>query len=122
MKAALIVENDPIADAGFRLAAVGVAFEIDVLVFQRAPDTLDEDVVHPAAAPVHRDAHAGRDQHAGECRAGELAALVGVEDLRFAMPGQRFLQRRHAENEASMVFDSRQDRTARLAQSMTATR
>ena len=36
MKAALVVENDPIADADFRLAAVGVAFEIDVLVFQRA--------------------------------------------------------------------------------------
>jgi len=46
---------------------------------ERAPQPLDKDVVHLAAAPIHRDAHAGREQDAGEGRAGELAALVGVE-------------------------------------------
>ena len=116
-----VVEDDPIADACFRLATVGVAFEIDVLVFQRAPHAFDEHVVHPATAPIHRDAHVSLDQHAGEIRAGELAALVGVENLRLAVSGQRLL---HAatQNEASIVLDSRQERTARLAQSMTAIR
>jgi hypothetical protein len=33
------------------------------------------------------------DQHAGERRAGELAALIGVEDLRLAMAGERVLKR-----------------------------
>jgi len=38
------------------------------------------------------------------------------------MLGQRLLERRHVRHDASIVFDSRQARTARLAQSMTATR
>ena len=41
--------------------------------------------------------HADRDrvvqQQAGERGAGELAALVGIEDLRSAVPGQRLLDR-----------------------------
>jgi hypothetical protein len=44
MKAALVVEGEVFADAGFRLAAVGIAFQIDVLVLERAPDAFDEDV------------------------------------------------------------------------------
>ena len=121
MKAALVVENDPIADAGFRLATVAVAFEIDVLVFQRAPDAFDEHVVHPAAAPIHRDAHVSLDQHTGEIRAGELAALVVLKIS--GLPYRASASSSAAtQNEASIVLDSRQERTARLAQSMTATR
>src|SRR5271165_1097309 len=62
MKTMLVVEGEIFADPDFRLAAVGVALEIDVLILQRAPDAFDEDVVHPAAAPVHRDAHAGLNE------------------------------------------------------------
>ena len=122
MQAALVVECEVIADAGPGFATIGVAFEIDVLVFQRAPQAFDEHIVHPAAAPVHRDLYARLDQHAGEVRAGELTALIGVEDFAAAVSGQRFLQRRHARHEASIVFDNRQESTARLAQSITATR
>jgi hypothetical protein len=43
----------------------------------------------PAAALVHRDTHAGFDENAGEVGAGELAALVAVENLRLAVSGQR---------------------------------
>lgn len=42
--------------------------------------SLDEDVVHPAAASAHADAHLGILEHVGEARAGQLATLVGVED------------------------------------------
>jgi hypothetical protein len=58
---------------------------------------------------------------AGEGVAGELAALIGVEDFGPAMDVHRVLQRGDAEV-ASMVFDKRQARTLRVAQSMTATR
>ena len=37
------------------------------------------------------------EQHAGEGDAGELAALVGVENLRLAVLGQGLLQRLDAE-------------------------
>src|SRR5438552_2473505 len=89
MRAGLIIEADPLADAGFRFAAIAVALEIDVLMLQRAPQPLDEDIVHPPAAAVHRDLDASLSERASEGRAGELAALVGVEDLRLAETRQR---------------------------------
>src|SRR5947209_13127929 len=84
VRARLVVESDPFADTGFGLAAVAVALEIDVFVLERPPQPLDEHVVDPAAAPVHRDLYAGLSERASEGGAGELAALIGVEDLRLA--------------------------------------
>jgi hypothetical protein len=42
MKTTLVVEGEIFGDSGFRLAAVGVALEIDVLIFQRAPESRQE--------------------------------------------------------------------------------
>src|SRR5437899_9612336 len=89
MRAGLIVEADPFADTGFGLATLAIALEIDILMLQRAPQPLDEDIVHPAAATIHRDLDASLSERASEGRAGELAALVGVEDLRLAETRQR---------------------------------
>ena len=77
--------------------------------------------VHAAAPTVHGDADARVLEHAGEVEAGELAALIRIEYLRLAVAGQRVAQA-SAQNPASMVFDSRQDKTWRVAQSMIATR
>jgi hypothetical protein len=52
MKASFVVENDPRGDSGSRLAPVGIVFQIDFLVIQGAPQALDEDIIHPAPAPV----------------------------------------------------------------------
>ncbi len=68
---------------GVRHAVVGV--QIDLLVLHRPPKALDEDVVPPGAFAVHADRDAMAGEHAGEGRARELAALIGVEDL--AGPG-----------------------------------
>ena len=95
--------------------------QVDRLVFERAPQPLNEDVVRAPDAVVHRDADAGVAQAPGEDEAGELAALIGIEYLRRAVARQGLLQRVRAETRVS-VFDSRQARTKRLAQSMTATR
>src|SRR5262245_2737010 len=84
MWASSVVEGDPLGNAGLGLVAVGVALEVDVLVLQRAPQSLDEHIVHPPPASIHRDADFGFTQHADEVAAGKLAALVGVEDLRLA--------------------------------------
>ena len=62
-----------------------------------APLPLDEDVVHPAATTIHRDADADFLQDVGEGKAGELRALISVEDLRLAESGDGLLQRRDAE-------------------------
>src|SRR4051794_23803724 len=92
MRPAGVVEGDPRADAGPRLTAIRIALEIDFLVLERAPQPLNEHVVHPTPAPVHRDLDPGPPQRVREGRARELRALVGVEDLRPPEPGKRLLQ------------------------------
>ena len=61
--------------------------EVDLLVFEAAPQPLDEDVVHVAALAIPGDGDRMALQGVGEIVAGELAALVGIEDLR---PAQAF--------------------------------
>ncbi len=56
--------------------------QVRLLVLQAAPQPLDEHVVQPAASAVHANACAGVVEHIGKCGAGELTALVGVEDLK----------------------------------------
>lgn len=63
--------------------------EVDILVFDRAPQSLDEDVVAPTAAPVHADPDVSFGERAREIQARELTALVGVEDLGLAHCGPR---------------------------------
>ena len=61
-----------------------MGFIIDVFVLDRAPETLDEDVVKGAPAPVPADANTRGFQRTSEGVRRELRALVGVEDLRLA--------------------------------------
>ncbi len=79
-----IVEADPLTDDPFGLEAVRQLVQVDRFIFERAPQPLDEDVVHAAAPTVHGDRHIRVLEDTGEVEAGELAALVGVEDLRLA--------------------------------------
>jgi len=66
------------------------------LVFDRAPQSLDENVVHETTAAVHRNRDACSLEPAGEGGAGELRALIGVKYFRRAVPRQRFVERRDA--------------------------
>ena len=80
-------------------------------MLQRSPQALDEHVVHPAAAAVHRDADPGRRQHAGEGGAGELAPW---SVLKISGAPNRAIASSSAEtqNATSMVFDKRHASTA----------
>ncbi len=92
-----VAEADPLADDTLGVEAIGEFVQMDRLVFERAPQPLDEDVVHAAAAAVHGDCHFGILEPAGEVEAGELAALVGIEDLRPAAGVARLIQGLDAE-------------------------
>jgi len=52
------------------------------LVFDRAPQPFDENIVHETTASVHRNRDACSLEPAGEGGAGELRALIGVEYFR----------------------------------------
>jgi hypothetical protein len=49
--------------------------QIDLLVFDAAPQALDKDVVAPGALAVHADRDLVLQQHLGEVVAGKLTAL-----------------------------------------------
>ena len=88
-----VVIGDPPAKASPQLGTGLEGMEVDALVLQGAPESLDEDIVHPPAPAIHADADLSVAQHAGEGLRRKLAALIRVEDFWLAEPGQRLLQR-----------------------------
>lgn len=75
MRSPAVVEGEIPADRGARVGHAGIGAQLDLLVFDRFPDALDEDVVAPGALAVHADLDARADQQGGELAAGELRAL-----------------------------------------------
>lgn len=121
MRSPPVVEVQIAPDGRPRLRDGRVGVQIHLLVLQRSPEALDEDVVAPRALAVHADGDAVADQHRGEGPAGELRALIGVEYLGLAEPRHRLLDG-SMQKPTSMVMDSRQASTLRLNQSITAAR
>jgi hypothetical protein len=91
MRPSAIVEIEIFSDRRPRLANAVIGLEIDLLVFNRPPETLDEDVVAPGGLAIHADPDLPVEKNLGEVMAGELAALVGVEDFGLAVFRQRLL-------------------------------
>jgi len=79
--------------------------QIDLFVFDRLPQPLDEDVVAPRTASIHADADFVSLQHIDEACGGKLRALVGVEDLRRTVAADGFLERFDAEVRRHAVGD-----------------
>ena len=81
MRPFLIIEEEVVgqspAEVGDRLVKV----EVEILIFDRSPQSFDEDVVECSAASIHTDGNVLPFQLAGVPRGGELGALIGVKDL-----------------------------------------
>ena len=77
MRPPSVVEIQLPADRGSGVADGVVGAQVDLLVFDRLPEPLDEDIVPPGALAVHRDLDLLGQQHFGEVGAGELAAIEG---------------------------------------------
>lgn len=98
MRSAGVVEVvDVSAERSPRFRHAGVGPKIDLLVFDRPPEPLDEHVVAPCALAVHADGDLVLLQQIGEGHTGELAALIRVEDLGLAVFGQSLLDSLDAE-------------------------
>ena len=65
--------------------------QIKLFAFDTAPESFKKYAVTPAAFAAHADLNVVIFQHAGKNRAGELTALVGVEDFRLAITIDRLL-------------------------------
>ena len=92
-KAEMAAKTGPV----FRHAGMGV--QIELLVFDAAPQPLDEDIVAPGSFPVHAGLDAMARQHAGKFVAGDPgtspgeAAWDGIEDFGLAISGDGLLDR-----------------------------
>ena len=98
-----VVNADPLGDDPFGLEAVRQLVQVDGFVFERSPQAFNKNIVHEPAPAIHGDADAGILERAGEVEAGKPAALVGVEDFRFAVSGQRRVVSRDAEPDFNAV-------------------
>ena len=76
--------------------AIAISFQIYLLVFDAPPQTLYKDIVQVSALAIHADLDPPLQQQAAEGFTGELASLVGVEDLRLSF-AQGFFQGRDTE-------------------------
>ena len=85
MRPVVIVIVHPDTNLALRIFEVTEGVQINAFVLERAPEALDENVVHPLALAVHGDTDSLLFEHIGPGTAGELAALIGVEDFRTAV-------------------------------------
>ena len=81
----LIVMPEVPVERLLQVSAILEGSEVDALVFDAAPEPFHEDVVMVAAFAVHADPDAMLFENACEGLAGELDALIGVEDFRRSM-------------------------------------
>src|SRR5277367_3335060 len=78
----VVVERKPPADAPARLQHRAIRLDEHFLIFQTAPQPLDEDVVQKPPFAVHADPDAGGLKFIQKRGAGKLYTLIGVENLR----------------------------------------
>jgi len=89
VKTVSVVKVEPIAEAVAELGPVGKRVKINVVVLQRPPQPLYENIVlHPAPA-VHANGNSVVFEFLDKALTGELRALVGVENLRAAVAPDR---------------------------------
>ena len=91
VKAHVALDSDP------QLSKRPVVVEVDVLVLQRPPESLDVDVVQCAVHTVHADPDAVAFEYSGESLRGELASLICVEDRRNSVDRDSFFEGSDAE-------------------------
>jgi hypothetical protein len=92
VEAFMIVEVEPYLKTRPELRSVGKGPQVEVMVFERPPESFDENIVLHSSAAVHTDGDVVVFQHLGEDLAGKLYALIGVEDLRASIAPDGLLQ------------------------------
>src|SRR5471030_640728 len=93
----VIIEAQPGANSTSSLGRRSIGLEEYLLIFQAPPQPLNEDVVQIPPLAIHADPHRPGLQSSQKIRAGELNALIGVENLRPPVLLHGLAQRRHAE-------------------------
>ena len=83
MKSLHIVKEEIFGQAITSLRDCLVVMEIDLLVFNGPPKTLNKDIIVDLATTVHTNPDSPLFQPTGKLKAGKLTALIGIEDFGF---------------------------------------
>ena len=65
------------------LRQADIFFDFDVLIFQRPPEAFHLGIIQTSSPSVHADSNAMSTEFRYKLRAGELAPLIRIENLRF---------------------------------------
>src|SRR3954470_9011516 len=87
MRTPQIIPVEELGRAALLFDAVGRWTQVNPFVLHGPPQALDKDVVVAAPASIHADLDLVIPQHLGKIVAGELCALIGIEDAGLAEPG-----------------------------------
>ena len=85
MRTFIVVELKVALQALFQLRHRGILVQVDVFIFDGAPEPLHEDIVQGTPTTVHAHTDPRLLQARRECLGGELGALVGVKDVRLPL-------------------------------------
>ena len=86
MFAIVVVEAKILRQPLMQAVTVGVSPQIKMLIFDGPPKPLDENIVQGAALRVHTNGYLFFYQWLEKIMAGELTALIGIEDPGFTPP------------------------------------
>ena len=94
MRSFRIIEAVNVAtEGGASFGYICIGSQVNLLIFDCPPETLDEHIVPPSRFAIHADGDLVFYKKTGKRRTRKLTALIGVEDLRLAVPVDRFLNR-----------------------------
>ena len=93
MRTLEIIPVEELGKAALLFEAIGGWAQVDPFVLHGPPQALDKDVVVAAPASVHADLDPVIPQPLGKLLAGELRALISIEDVGLAEPGEGLAQR-----------------------------
>ena len=121
MRPGLIIMSQPSANILPGLQAIFKGVKIYTFIFQTAPQTFNEDIVHPSAFAVHRYLNPSVFQGKGKIKRGKLRPLIRVEYLRLTMASKSLFQSLQAKAHVHGIGQT-PGQHLRLYQSIIATR
>ena len=94
MRPPVVIEIEVAAQAVPRFFWIGIIVQVNLFVFERAPEAFGADVIQRAPFAIHTEAHAGLLEPLRVLRRREMRALIAVPDFRCRL-AQRALDRHH---------------------------
>ena len=82
METVVVVRVEILAQSQPRLFDIIVRLDVNVLVFDGAPQSFGEDIIHTPTSAIHTYLHIACLQYVSVLTGGKVAALIGVVDLR----------------------------------------